>query len=82
MELKYDSFKNCANPAELPDDDKASLQSLAQAALEQINAKNYAAELENAGITPILKYGLAFGHKQAAVAMETDTRDSTRCATL
>ena len=69
MELKYDSFKNCANPAELPDDDKASLQSLAQKALEQIAAKNYTAELTAAGVSPILQYGLAFGHKATAVAM-------------
>ncbi len=69
MELKYDSFKNCANPAEIPNDDKASLQPLAQEALQQIAAKNYTAELENAGCEQILQYGLAFGHKLVAVAV-------------
>ena len=70
LELKYDHFKNCAKPAALPDDDKASLQKLAQEALAQIVAKNYNAELVSLGATPILQYGLAFGRKQAAVAMQ------------
>ena len=76
MELKYDSFKNCTNPAALPDDDKAALQNLAQEALAQITAKNYAAELTAADVTPILQYGLAFGHKATAVAVEEWRSDS------
>ncbi|MCR5663009.1 MAG: PD-(D/E)XK nuclease domain-containing protein, partial [bacterium] len=69
LELKYEHFQKAADPAALPNDDKASLQALAQEALEQIAAKHYTAELENAGVTHVLQYGLAFGHKAAAVAM-------------
>ncbi len=73
LELKYDSFAKSATPASLPDDDNASLQALAQEALTQIAAKNYTAELTNAGVTPVLQYGLAFGHKATAVAMASIT---------
>ncbi|MCR5660740.1 MAG: ATP-binding protein [bacterium] len=73
LELKYEHFQKAAEPATLPDDDKDALQDLAQEALAQITAKNYTAELASAGCEQILQYGLAFGHKQTAVAAATTT---------
>ena len=69
LEIKYANFRKGSKTR----DSKKRLQTLAQEALAQINTKNYTAELIRLGATPILQYGLAFGHKTAAVAMEMNT---------
>ncbi|MCR5660619.1 MAG: ATP-binding protein, partial [bacterium] len=67
IELKYVKFKKGSQTR----DSLKRLKEKAQAALEQITEKNYTAELTAAGVTPILEYGLAFGHKATAVAAKT-----------
>ena len=46
------------------------LQETARQALAQINERGYEAELQNKGITQILKIGLAFHEKEVAMASE------------
>ena len=43
------------------------LQELAKAALEQIEAKHYDAELQRQGIATIYKYGMAFSGKNVEI---------------
>ncbi|MCR5660510.1 MAG: ATP-binding protein [bacterium] len=64
IELKYVKFKKGSKTR----DSFKRLKEQAQKALAQITENNYTAELTNAGITPVLQYGLAFGHKATAVA--------------
>ena len=54
-----------------PDADEATMQQLAQTALQQIKDKQYAAELQQQGIQHILAVGLVFSHKQVISAEET-----------
>lgn len=51
--------------------DNSKLQELSKTALNQINEKNYDAEMISEGICIIYKYGVAFSGKQVAVATET-----------
>ena len=46
------------------------LEKLAQAALEQIETKEYATELQRNGVRTIYKYGIAFYKKQVAVVVD------------
>ena len=48
-------------------DDKADLNILADKALRQIDEKKYDTELRNEGISPIIKIGIVFRGKKAAV---------------
>jgi hypothetical protein len=45
------------------------LKKLSQKALGQINEKKYDTELKNAGITSIIKYGVAFSGKNVEITM-------------
>ena len=53
-------FKHTADP-------RADLDSLADSALRQIEEKKYDTELRNAGVQSIIKIGIAFRGKNAAV---------------
>lgn len=56
IELK--AGKNCS---------KEKLKKLAEAALQQINAKKYETELMASGVKTVYKYGLAFSGKKVEV---------------
>lgn len=56
IELKAE--KNCS---------KEKLKKLAEAALQQINAKKYETELMASGVKTVYKYGLAFSGKKVEV---------------
>ncbi len=51
--------------------DKNSLDHECRAALDQINDKDYASRLREDGMKTILKYGIAFRHKQCRVVLES-----------
>ena len=48
-------------------DSDEALAKLAQSALQQIEEKQYDAEMKSRGITKIYKYGIAFHKKQAEI---------------
>ena len=48
-------------------DQKENLELLAQAALEQIQEKQYETELLSAGVTAVIRVGIAFRGKEVAV---------------
>lgn len=56
IELKAE--KNCS---------KEKLKKLAEAALQQINAKKYETELMASGVKTVYKYGVAFSGKKVEV---------------
>lgn len=58
IELKAE--KNCS---------KEKLKKLAEAALQQINAKKYETELMAAGVKTVYKYGVAFSGKKVEVTV-------------
>lgn len=58
IELKAE--KNCS---------KEKLKKLAEAALQQINAKKYETELMASGVKTVYKYGLAFSGKKVEVTV-------------
>lgn len=55
------------------------LSKLADAALKQINDKQYDADMVAQGVTEILQYGIAFSEKKACVRAEEVTRKSRNC---
>ena len=54
----------------VPQSDADKLDALAQEALDQIDSKEYVRELKERGVARIIKYGIAFCGKQAAVRMQ------------
>jgi len=50
--------------------DKDDAEEVAIAALDQIEEKKYAAELEEEGYRPILRYGIAFRGKECLVKVQ------------
>ena len=59
MELKWD--KNLSNE---------ELEVLSKEAIDQINKKDYDTEMHSAGITDIIKFGIAFSGKKVRIRME------------
>ena len=55
----------------IADDCDGDLKASAQVALQQIKARNYEAEMQQAGVSKIIKVGLAFWEKKVEVVFES-----------
>ena len=55
----------------IADDCDGDLKASAQVALQQIKARNYEAEMQQTGVSKIIKIGLAFWEKQVEVVFES-----------